>query len=185
MGKCKCSQNEGKTLEQPEEQREEAPTKGKDDGKNGDAVCEQEKHRQIRKKRTRITEMERLVIDTGAQANPTKRRTAVVEQKRPRTKIAQQKGGKKTGGSVKDAVEEPSPASSFSIHDVVKIIECEVDEEGKLVAHGKVINVEGGIVHGVSIYAACVYVEVKCCEDDDYVLFRSVETNDPSIQKMR
>ena len=172
-------------LEQSEEQRESAATRGKDDGKVGDAVCEQEEHRRVRKKRTRITEVERLVIDAGAQVSPTKRRAAVVEQKKPRTKIAQHKGGKETGGSVKDAEEEPPPASSFSVHDVVKIMGCGVGEEGKLVANGKVINIEGGTLHGVPIYAGCVSVEVKCCEDDDYVLFRSVETDDPPIRKMR
>ena len=185
MGKCKFSQNEGKMLEQPKEQREEAPTKGNDDGKEGDAVCKHEEHRQVRKKRTRITEVERLVIDVGAQVNPTKCRAAAVEQKRQRTKIAQHKGRKKTEGSMKDAKEEPPPASSFLVHDVVKIMGCGVGEEGRVVAHGKVINVKGGIVHGVSIYAGCVSAEVKCCEDDDYVLFKSVETDDPPIRKMR
>ena len=148
MGKCKCLQNEGKFLEQPEEQRESAPMKGKDNGKEGDTICEHEEHRQVRKKRTRIMEVQRHVIDAGAHVSPMKRRAAAVKQKRPMIKIAQHKGG-----NMKDAEEEPPMASSFLVHDVVKIMECEVGEEGKLVAHGKVINIEGGIVHGVPIYA--------------------------------
>ena len=107
------------------------------------------------------------------------------EQNRPRTKIAQYKGAKEAGRSMKDAEEEPPPASSFSVEDVVKIMGCGVDEEGKLVAHGKVINVEGEILHRVLIYTRCVFVKVQKYEGDDYILFRSVETDDPSIRKMR
>ena len=38
MGKWKYSQNEEKTEDKPDKQREEAPTKGKDDAKEGDTI---------------------------------------------------------------------------------------------------------------------------------------------------
>jgi hypothetical protein len=59
-----------------------------------------------------------------------------------------------------------------------------VGEEAKLVAHGKVMNLEGGTVHGVPIYQGCVSVEVNKSVDDEYTLFVSVEMDDPPIRKI-
>ena len=74
--------------------------------------------------------------------------------------------------------------STFSVEDVVEIMGYGVGEKGKLVAHGKVTNVQGGTVHGVPIYEGCVSVEVYKSEDDEYVFFRSVEIDDPYIRKI-
>ena len=57
-------------------------------------------------------------------------------------------------------------------------------EEGKLVAYGKVMNVQGGTVHQVPIYEGYVSVEVNKSEDDNYVLFKNVEMDDPPIRKI-
>lgn len=81
--------------------------------------------------------------------------------------------------------EKPPPPITFSVADAVEIMGYGIGEEGKLVAHGKVINVQGGTVHGVLIYEGCVSVEVHKSEVDKYVLFRSVEMDDPPIRKMR
>ena len=59
-----------------------------------------------------------------------------------------------------------------------------VGEEGKLVAHGKVKNEEEGILHGAIIYEGCVSSEVQKCEDDEYVIFKSVELDDPPLRKI-
>jgi hypothetical protein len=45
-------------------------------------------------------------------------------------------------------------------------------------------NVEGGIFHGAIIYEGCVSLEVQKSEDDKYVLFRSVEMDDPLLRKI-
>ena len=74
--------------------------------------------------------------------------------------------------------------STFSVEDVVEIMGYGVGVEGKLVAHGKVTNVQEETVHEVPIYKGCVSVEVHKSEDDDYVFFRSVEMNDPPIRKI-
>lgn len=79
--------------------------KGKDDAKECDTVCQQEEHRQVRKKRARSTEVERLQIAEGAQVSPTKCSAIIGEQKKPRTKIAKHKGAKGNVGSGKDVEE--------------------------------------------------------------------------------
>ena len=73
---------------------------------------------------------------------------------------------------------------TFSKEDVVEVMNYEVDEEGKLVAHGKVMNVEGETMHEIIIYAGCVSMEVQKNENNEYVIFRSVEMDDPPIQKI-
>ena len=74
--------------------------------------------------------------------------------------------------------------STFSVEDVVEIMGYGVGEEGKLVAHGKVTNIQGGTVHGVPIYEGCVSVEVARSEKDEYVISNSVEMDDPPIRKI-
>jgi hypothetical protein len=78
---------------------------------------------------------------------------------------------------------EESPYT-FLVSDVVEIMGYGVGEKGKLVAHKKVMNVQGGTVHGVPIYEGCVSVDINKSKDDEYVLFRSVEMNDPPIRKI-
>lgn len=57
-------------------------------------------------------------------------------------------------------------------------------EEGKLIAHRKIMNVQGGTVYKVPIYEGCISVEVNKSEDDEYVLFRTVKMDDLPIRKM-
>ena len=58
------------------------------------------------------------------------------------------------------AFEELPLPSTFSVEDVLEIIGYRVSEEGKLVAYGKVMNVEGGTLYEITIYEGCVSVEV-------------------------
>jgi hypothetical protein len=66
----------------------------------------------------------------------------------------------------------------------VELMGYGVGEEGKLIAHGKVKNVEGRILHGAIIYEGCVTLEMQKSEDDEYVLFKSVEMDDPPLWKI-
>ena len=54
-------------------------------------------------------------------------------------------------------------------------------EEDKVVAHGKVQNVAGASLHGRTIIAGTVSVEVLKSLDDDYVLFAPVDLDDPPV----
>jgi hypothetical protein len=60
MDKWKCWQNEGKTEDQPEEKREDAPSKWMDERKECESASEPEERREVCKKRARITEVEKL-----------------------------------------------------------------------------------------------------------------------------
>ena len=91
MSVQKFLQNVVKTTIEPEKKREIVATKEKDDGKEGDRISLQEELRKGRRKRARISEVEKLQIAGGSQVSPTKLRAAAGEQKRPRTKIAQHK----------------------------------------------------------------------------------------------
>ena len=44
--------------------------------------------------------------------------------------------------------------------DVVEVMGYGEGEEEKVVACGKLMNVEGGLLHGVPIYIGCVSLEV-------------------------
>ena len=64
---------------------------------------------------------------------------------------------------------------------------CESDrlwrgEKEKIIALGKIINVEGGILHGVIICEGCVSLEVQKSHDNEYVFFKSVELDDILIK---
>lgn len=72
----------------------------------------------------------------------------------------------------------------FSVLDVVDIMGYGVGEEGKIVRYGKVLNLQGGTVHEISIYQGCVFVGINKSEDDEYVMFRSMKMNDSSKQKI-
>ena len=95
-------QKEGKKIVEPEKKSDEAATKVQDDEKEGDTVSQQEEHRKGRRKRVRISEVEKLQIGAGSQLSPTKLRAAAVEQKKPRTKFALHKVPKGNVRSSKD-----------------------------------------------------------------------------------
>ena len=96
-------QNGEKTTVELEKKSEGAATKEKDDEKEGDTLSQQEEHRKGRRKRARISEVEKLQIARAVQVSPTKLRAAAGEQKRPRTKIAQHRAPKGNVGSGKVA----------------------------------------------------------------------------------
>ena len=80
--------------------------------------------------------------------------------------------------------EEQSKPLTFSVDDLVKLMGYGVGEEEKLVAHEKVKNVEGGTLHGAIIYEGSVSLEVQKSEDDEYVIFKSMEMDDPPLRKI-
>lgn len=57
----------------------------------------------------------------------------------------------------------------------------EEGEEDKVVALGKVQNVAGASLHGKTIIAGTVSVEVQKSLDDDYSLFAPVDLDDPPV----
>lgn len=80
--------------------------------------------------------------------------------------------------------DEASAHSEFSKGDVVEIMGVADGEEEQVVGIGKVINLEGAKLHGVTIPEGCVSVEVQKSNNDDYVLYASVDLDDPPITKM-
>jgi hypothetical protein len=42
----------------------------------------------------------------------------------------------------------------------------------------------GGTLHGAIIYEGCVSLEVQKSEDDEHILFRSVELDDSPLRKI-
>ena len=54
-------------------------------------------------------------------------------------------------------------------------------EEEKVVALGRVQNVAGASLHGKTIIAGCVSVEVLKSLDDDYSLFAPIDQDDPPV----
>ena len=80
--------------------------------------------------------------------------------------------------------EEQSKPPTFSADDLVELMGYGIGEEGKLVVHGKVKNVEGGILHGAIIYEGCVSLEMQKSKDDEYILFKNVEMDDLPLRKI-
>lgn len=80
--------------------------------------------------------------------------------------------------------EGPSHKQLITKGSVVEIMGVGDGEEGLVVGVGKVINLEGSKVHGVTIPEGCVTVEVSKSNNDDYVLYESVDLDDPPITKM-
>ena len=66
----------------------------------------------------------------------------------------------------------------------MEVIGYGVGEEEKLVVHRKVKNVKGRTLHGTTIYEDCVSLDVQKSENDEYVIFRSVDFDDPPLQKI-
>lgn len=81
-------------------------------------------------------------------------------------------------------VGKPPPSSTILVEDVVEIMIYRVGDEEKLIAHGKVINLERETVHEVLIYKGCLFVKAHKTEDDEYVLFKNVKIDDPPMQKI-
>jgi len=63
----------------------------------------------------------------------------------------------------------------------VRLKGVEDGEEDKVVAVGKVQNVAGASLHGKTIIAGTVSVEVLKSLDDDYSLFAPVNLDDPPV----
>jgi hypothetical protein len=63
----------------------------------------------------------------------------------------------------------------------VRLKGIEEGEEDKVVALGKVQNVAGASLHGKTIIAGTVSVEVQKSLDDDYSLFAPVDLDDPPV----
>ena len=69
----------------------------------------------------------------------------------------------------------------FKKGDPVRLKGIQEGEEDKVVALGKVQNVAGASLHGRTIIAGCVSVEVLKSLDDDYRLFAPVDLDDPPV----
>ena len=81
-------------------------------------------------------------------------------------------------------IREPPPPFTFLVNDVVEIMGYKVGEEEKLIAHGKMINVERRTVHEVPIYEGCLSMEMHKSEDDEFVIFKCVEMGNPPMRKI-
>ena len=53
-----------------------------------------------------------------------------------------------------------------------------------MVVHGKLTNVEGGTLHGLIVFSSCVSLEVQRSYNKEYVFFKSIDLDDPSIKKI-
>ena len=79
---------------------------------------------------------------------------------------------------------EAPPLFVFLAKNVVKVMNYGKDEDEKVVAHGKLTNVEGSILHGVIMFSSCMSLEVQRSHNKEYVLFKSIDLDDPSIKKI-
>ena len=80
--------------------------------------------------------------------------------------------------------DEASSPSIFCKGDDVEIMGVADGEEEQVVGNGKMVNLEGGKLHGVTIPRGCVFVEVQKTNNNDYLLYCSVDLDDPPITKM-
>lgn len=87
-----------------------------------------------------------------------------------------QSGGQKDEG--------PSQKQVITKGSLVELMGISDGEEGLVVGMGKVINLEGSKLHGVTIPEGCVTVEVSKSNNDDYLLYETVDLDDPPITKM-
>lgn len=92
-------QNGERTTIEHEKKSKGACIKERDNGKEGDTISQQKKLRKSRRKRTRISQVEKLQIAGVSYVSPTKFRATAGEQKMLRTKIAQHKLPKGNVGS--------------------------------------------------------------------------------------
>lgn len=72
----------------------------------------------------------------------------------------------------------------FASGDIVKIMGLGVNEEQLLVAEGKVMSLPGATLHGVVICEGNVSVQVTKSHDDAYVLYQSINLDDPPVTKI-
>jgi len=80
--------------------------------------------------------------------------------------------------------DEASSPSQFCKGDVVEIMGVADGEQEHVVGIGKVVNLEGAKLHGVTIPKGCVSVEVQKSNNDDYLLYSNVDLDNPPITKM-
>jgi hypothetical protein len=80
--------------------------------------------------------------------------------------------------------DEASSPSKFCKGDDVEIMGVANGEEEQVVGNGKVVNLEGGRLHGVAIPEGCVSVEVQKTNIGEYLLYCNVDLDDPPIMKM-
>ena len=145
----KCWHNERKTEDQPETQNEDAPNKSKHKRKEGRSTSEPKERREVRKKRARITEVEKLQFAACdqrkspmgkavvmEQKKSPRGKAVVIEQRRPRTKTSLYKVLEGNGAKGKEPEAKQSKPSTFLAGDLVELMGYGVGEEGKLVAHG-------------------------------------------------
>ena len=71
--------------------------------------------------------------------------------------------------------------SEFKKGDHVRLKGIQEGEEDKVVALGKMHNVAGASLHGKTIIAGCVSIEVLKNLDDDYSLFAPIDLDDPPV----
>ena len=91
MTKQKFLQNGERTTIESEKKSKGAGTKENNDEKEMDTISQQEELRKCRRKRARISKVEKFQIAGSSYVSPTKLRAAAGEQKMLRTKIAQHK----------------------------------------------------------------------------------------------
>lgn len=70
---------------------------------------------------------------------------------------------------------------TYAEGDSVQVMGYGVDEEEKVVAQGTVKNVEGGLLHGVTIEEGCVSLQVTKSVDPSYMLFKGIDLDDPPV----
>jgi hypothetical protein len=63
----------------------------------------------------------------------------------------------------------------------VEVMGFALEEEEKVVAIGKVKNVEGGSLHGVTIEEGCASVQITKSLDLVYMLFKNIDLDDPAV----
>jgi hypothetical protein len=54
-------------------------------------------------------------------------------------------------------------------------------KEEKVIATGKVMNVEGGTLHTRMIEERCVSLEITKSEDDSYVLYKTLDFDEDAV----
>ena len=80
--------------------------------------------------------------------------------------------------------DEGSSTLKFCKGDIVEIMGVADGEEEEVTGIGKVVNLEGGKLHGVTIPKGCVSMEVQKNNLDEYLFYCSVDLDDPPITKM-
>jgi hypothetical protein len=74
---------------------------------------------------------------------------------------------------------EDADIQIYAEGDIVQVMGYGLEEEEKVVAHGKVKNVEGGSLYKRTIKKGCVSVQVTKSIDASYMLFKSIDLDHP------